>query len=266
MRSKFLIAIVLLLTTLFSCGVILDSLKIKGVWHLESVTFYKYNEIYDSYKSFDGRNDLTPDMYNPIMGNFFGVKMTDITLTLNDNNSFTIKGKKSDGQSYEVFDSAKSGDWKIDEYNNSLVLECPNYDSTADLTDDTFWKKGYTITNSWVMSSNSKFDLYVKASDFGMDHFTFKLSEHKVPKKIRKNKFESELLMLFKVNGTEWNLFKNNYTLNEDDSYYILNSNTTTENMSKIYKALTEKNYNFELIDDYFYSMEAFFVKDGYQK
>lgn len=180
--KKFLALLqtLVIVTLLISCGVILDPLKIQKAWPLSSVTFYQYNELYDSYKKWPGINDLSPDAYSPIFGDLFGVRLKNISLTFEDNRTgkdrFYIKGYDASGDvAIDIISKDNPGYWEVDTFNNSIILTMP--EATTDPTDSlSLWHNGKTLINDWPMSTNDDFDLYIKASDFGLDKFTADLS------------------------------------------------------------------------------------------
>ena len=97
---QYLFVISIIVSLLFtSCGVLLDDAKFRGLWHLTDVKFYQYNEDFNSYLAIEGigpntknktNGDTSPDTNAPLMSNFFGVTMTNITMTINTNKTWTL--------------------------------------------------------------------------------------------------------------------------------------------------------------------------------
>ncbi|MBP5705680.1 MAG: hypothetical protein J6W76_00225, partial [Spirochaetales bacterium] len=191
-RQYFFIISIIVSLLFTSCGVLLDDAKFRGLWHLTEVRFYQYNEEYNSYLTIEGLDDTTPDTSAPIISNFFGVTMTKITMTINTNKTWTAKGYPPNSTAEEqIVSDSDSGKWDIDTYNNTITLTCPkgNKDSTA----DQLWSNNKSVTNAWPMTTNNKFDFYIKASDFGRDYFEFEIAEKPVPDRIEKQRLDEFL-------------------------------------------------------------------------
>lgn len=171
----FLIIFILITLIIFSCGVIIDSSKMVGKWELTEVNFYTYNEIADSYKKIIGLNDVTPDAFYPIRGNFFFENKKGITMELLSNNKFTVKGYNSLGIEEDIIDSLNPGEWTVDSFENSITFKTTNIDSNS----KNLWKRGVSIKNYWPVISNTAFKIYVRATDFNLNRFIFDLTEDK---------------------------------------------------------------------------------------
>ena len=176
MKAKFVLIVIIVIIIFFlSCGVIIDSSKLIGKWNLSEVNFYVYNETVDSYKKISGKNDLTPDDSTPIIGNFFFEKKKDIVIEFFSNNKFTLKGINSNGTEENIIDATKPGEWIVDNFENSITFKVDKIDPNS----QNLWKRGVSIKNYWPVISNTAFKIYVKASDFNIQRFTFDLSGDK---------------------------------------------------------------------------------------
>lgn len=253
---------------------------------MTDVKFYQNNEDFDSYLAIEGigpnnknsdNNDTSPDTNAPLMSNFFGVKMTSITMTININKTWTAKGKEIGGSTEtDIVSDSDSGRWEIDTYNNTVTLTCPK---GTDSTTDRLWSHQYSITNSWPMTSNNKFNFYVKASDLGREYFEFEIMEKPVPDRIEKDRLDNflsdkedlkftDMDMSFKLFCMKW------YSLDDAGEYYYLKNNISTEDKMLLYKILsiteqsgyTEKiKFEYQPTTKRFYAMEGTFKRDGYQ-
>ena len=282
---QYLFIILSLLFT--SCGVLLDDAKFRGLWHLTDVKFYQYSEDFNSYLAIEGigpnnkninNSDLSADKNAPLISNFFGVKMREITMTINTNKTWTAKGNIIGRTDYtDIIGDSDSGTWEIDTYNNTVTITCPKGD--ADSTVDQLWSDKHQITNAWPMTSNNKFILYVKATDLGREYFEFEIMEKPVPDRIEKQRLDDYLSdksdLKFNNDDTNFDKFCYQwYTLDNAGEYYYLKNNISPDDKMRLYKILsiTEEDAYKERIPfqsgtttKRFYAMEGTFKRDGYQ-
>ena len=275
---QYIFIISIIVSLLFtSCGVLLDDAKFRGLWHLTEVRFYQYNEEYNSYLTIEGLDDTTPDTTAPIISNFFGVKMTNITMTINTNKTWTAKGDRPDwSQPIDIVSDSDSGKWDIDTYNNTITLTCPK--GNNDSTTDQLWSNSKSVTNAWPMTTNNKFDFYIKASDFGRDYFEFEIAEKPVPDRIEKQRLDEFLEtninhVISDDSGNSVNIKDfclQWYKLDDSEEYYYLINSISVNNKYRIYTILTSDTsdfvkFTYKTTTKRFYAMEGTFKRDGYQ-
>ena len=278
MSNKHLLSLVFFTFLFFlftSCGVLLDDAKFRGVWHLTEANFYQYSEEFNSYLKVTGIEDLSPDTEAPIMSSFFGVKASGIVMRINTNKTWTVGTSTSEPNT--IITDGDPGKWEIDTYNNTVTLTCPKGDQ--DTTVDQLWKDSNTVTNAWPMTTNNKFDFYIKASDFGRPYFEFEIAEKPVPDRIEKQRLEDYLSdkVDLKFNNDDITFsefcFKW-YVLDKNGEYYYLTNSISSDDKMKLYKILSitgedaykdRTKFESKMTTKRFYAMEGIFKRDGYQ-
>lgn len=156
----------------FSCGVILDdTTKLEGTWNFTQAEFYTYNPMLDSFKTYLGTNSSTLGFNTAYNGAFFCSTSDRIyTMTFERSENEWSRFSIIDGSDDYLVDKNRCN-WKINSWDNTLELKIS--EATAD---NNFWKNGFTLKNYWPLTTNTTMELYIKASDVGLDYFSIDLS------------------------------------------------------------------------------------------
>ncbi len=159
-------AIILLL--FLSCGAIVDDLRVIGIWNLQNVEFYTYNNELDSTKIYTGINKDYPDQNHPLMSSFFcETGKASYSIEFDREYKFIIKKDNTSDIITETYSS-----WSVDNYNNSLDFEV----KPGCLDANGFWLTGFRVINSWPMPNYQTLELTIKAGDLHQNYFLIDLS------------------------------------------------------------------------------------------
>jgi len=203
-RNILIIILIIIIFSFFTCGVLLDPVRLEGKWELREAEFYAYNSAINSNYTYVGRNKRKPNDTQPIIASFFDVPQLPETgehvfiidlkaskrMRIYDVSDDTNIGGK-DGQDGIVREVR--GKWSVDNYENTINLSVYHDDVSNDnlLGKDTFWRKGgFVIKNYWPMPNYESLEITVKATDIGKPLYIYLKDNKKVRIHTMKGKFK----------------------------------------------------------------------------